>query len=338
MALLELLIIAVCSVIVAKSSDVVVEKSVLLSKFFKVSPFVIGLVLVGTATNLPELTIAIVSSVAGGSGAISAGNVFGANITNIALVFGLGALLYGFVADGRSMKSAMLALGISILVGAYVLAKVWLFGGGLGVLDGVFMLLVFVWFAYKSIYEKEAEKPVTYEDVLEKMRNPDAKEKKKEKPLERKEGLAALGVFLAAVAVLLVASYFILQSAISLSDEFGVTRGFVGATIVSLGTTLPELSVALQAFRKKQYGIGLGDTLGSVITNATLVLGAASLFTLVLTPVSVFAVAVVFAVFAIMIFMFLGAIGEEFRWQKGVALLLLYVAYLAAIAYVQMHP
>ena len=129
-----------------------------------------------------------------------------------------------------------------------------------------------------------------------------------------------------------------MQSAVSLAGEFGVATGFIGATIVSLGTTLPELSVALQAFRKKQYGLGLGDTLGSVITNTTLVLGTAALFSFVLSPVSVFAVAVVFVSLAMLVFMFMGAMGEKFGWQKGAALLLIYAAYLVAIAYVQMHP
>ena len=334
MALLELLIIAIGSVIVAKASDVVVEKSVLLAKFFKISPFVIGLVLVGTATNLPELTIAIVSSVSGGSGALSVGNVFGANITNIALVFGLGALLYGFAADQRSMKSARLALALSILVGAYVLAKLMLFGGSLGVYDGIALLAVFVWFAYNSIYER-APKLVSFDTRLEHLK---PLKVEKEKAVSGREGAAALAVFMAAIAALLVATYFILQSAVSLAGEFGVATGFIGATIVSLGTTLPELSVALQAFRKKQYGLGLGDTLGSVITNTTLVLGTAALFSFVLSPVSVFAVAVVFVSLAMLVFMFMGAMGEKFGWQKGAALLLIYAAYLVAIAYVQMHP
>lgn len=332
MALLELLVIAVGSFIVGKSSDAVVEKSVTLSNFFKISPFAIGFVLVATSTNLPELTLAVLSLVERGAGEISAANVFGANITNIALVLGLGALLYGFEAKQKSMNAARLALVVSVLVGGYVLLHGWLSGSQLGAYEAGALLLLFVWFAAASVFEKKEPQTLVFDTRLEHL----PKEAKKEVKVGREEGAKALAVFLLAIAVLLGASYFVLESAIALAFEFGVAGGFVGATIVSLGTTLPELSVALQAFRKKHHGIGLGNAIGSVIVNSTLVLGTAALFGLALLPLPVFAVAVGFVASALLVFMLMGAMGKEFGRVKGAVLLVIYLLYLAAITYVEL--
>ena len=186
MALLELLIIAVGSAIVAKSSDAVVEKSVVLSSFFRISPFAIGFVLVATSTNLPELTLAVLSLVSN-TGVISAGNVFGANITNIALVFGLGALLYGFEAKQKSMNAARLALVVSVLVGGYSLLHGFFGNGPLGVYEAGALLLLFVWFAAASVFEKKEPQTLVFDTRLEHL----PKEEKKEVKVGKGEGRGA---------------------------------------------------------------------------------------------------------------------------------------------------
>jgi cation:H+ antiporter len=219
-----------------------------------------------------------------------------------------------------------------VLVGGYSLLHGFFGNGPLGVYEAGALLLLFVWFAAASVFEKKEPVTLVFDTRLEHL----PKEVKKEVRVGRGEGANALAVFLLAIAVLLGASYFILESAIGLAGEFGVAGGFVGATIVSLGTTLPELSVALQAFRKKHYGIGLGNAIGSVIVNSTLVLGTAALFGLVLAPLSLFAVAVGFVVTALLVFMFMGGLGKRFGRWKGAVLLVVYLLYLAAITYVQL--
>jgi len=330
MAIADILIISVGATLVAEASGVVVDKAAILAKFLKISPFVIGLVLVATTTNLPELTLAVLS-LFNGSTAISAANVFGANVTNVALVFGAGALIYGFSAGRKIMKSAELALLLSLVVSAYIILHSHFFGSALGLPEAIVLLALFVWFAASSLREKPI---VAVAGVAAKGK----KIKAKEKAIGSKEGMNALWWFIGAVVVLVIASYFVLQSAISLAGEFGLTTGFIGATVIALGTTLPELSVTLQAFRKKYYDIGLGDTIGSVITNSTLVLGVASLGGLVLVPLSLFAAACLFVCLTLLVFRLMGIFSERFDWKQGLILLLIYVLYIAAATYMQIYP
>jgi cation:H+ antiporter len=149
--------------------------------------------------------------------------------------------------------------------------------------------------------------------------------------ISRHEGLKAFLMFMAGVLLVLVSSSFVVDSAVKLADVFGLAKSFIGATIIAVGTSLPELSVDIAAIRKKQFGLALGDAIGSNMVNLTLVLGAAAAINPIVLQLNVFVAALLFAVVANMAFLYLAVVKVNFGKAEGILLLSLYVLYLVLI-------
>ncbi|MEM2138352.1 MAG: sodium:calcium antiporter [Candidatus Anstonellaceae archaeon] len=317
MALAELLTLVIFTAILAKSSSIVVETSSKLARFFGVSQLAIGMLLVAVSTSLPELSVSLVSSAAH-EGAIAAGNVFGSNIANVLLILGLGAFLYGFKIEKQTLPDLALVLLLTTAISVYILFHSQIFGSALGFYEGVILLLIAGWYAFRLLGRKKLEERET-----------------KEKPVAKHEGFIAFLLFFAGVIAVLVSSSFVVSSAVKLADIFGLAKSFIGATIIAIGTSLPELSIDLQAIRKKQYGLALGDAIGSNMANITLVLGAAAVISPVVVQLTVFSAALLFAVVANMVFFYIAVVKGKFEKKDGLALLAIYAVYLAAIFYLQ---
>jgi len=311
-----LLILAVFTFVLAKSSEVVVENAAKLARFFGISTLAVGMLLVAVSTTLPELSVAVISSSAK-EGAIAAGNVFGSNIANILLILGLGAALYGFRVDKENLKDIGLVLVFTTVISAYVLFHSLLFGNALGSLEGVLLLILAAWYTTHMLSRKRADAGFF------------------EKNMTRHEGLVAFLHFCGGVVCVLVSSSFVVSSAIELATVFGFTKSFIGATIIAIGTSLPELSICLQAIKKKHYGIAIGDAIGSNMSNITLVLGVASVINPIYITLSVFVAALLFAVVANMAFFYVAALKKTFGRTEGIAMLVIYLIYLVAIFYMQ---
>ncbi|MFA4983118.1 MAG: hypothetical protein WC588_02775 [Candidatus Micrarchaeia archaeon] len=312
MAVEALMVLAISTFILAKSSEVVVESAVKLARFFHIGTLAIGMLLVAVSTSLPELSVSVVSSSAG-EGAIAAGNVFGSNIANILLILGLGAALYGFRVDKESLKDIGIVLVLTTAISAYVLFHSLVFGSALGLYEGVALLIIAGWYGMRMLSKKRmdgghAEKEVT-----------------------RHEGMVAFLLFFAAIFIVIISSSFVVSSAVELADAFGLAKSFIGATIIAIGTSLPELTIDLQAIRKKQYGLALGDAIGSNMANITLVLGVAAAINPITVTLGVFVAALLFAVVANIAFFYVAAIKKAFGRREGIAMLLLYALYLVVI-------
>jgi len=315
MALAELLILVIFTAILAKSSSLVVESASKLAKFFGVSQLAIGMLLIAVSTSIPELSVSVLSSVAN-QGAIAAGNVFGSNIANILLILGLGAFLYGFRVEKETLQDLALVLLLTTVISAYILFHSQIFGNALGFYEGVLLLILAAWYAARMLGKKKMDYA-------------------KEKPLGKKEGFTAFLLFFAGIVGVLISASLVVDSAVKLAELFGLAKSFIGATIIAIGTSLPELSIDLQAIRKKQFGLALGDAIGSNMANITLVLGAAAVISPIAVQLSVFSAALLFAVVANMAFFYIAVVKKKFERNEGLAMLALYLLYLAAIFYLQ---
>lgn len=317
MALAELLTLVIFTAILAKSSSLVVENASKLARFFGVSQLAIGMLLVAVSTSLPELSVSVVSSAAH-EGSIAAGNVFGSNISNILLILGLGAFLYGFKVEKQILPDLALVLLLTTAISVYILFHSQIFGSALGFYEGVILLLMAGWYAFRLLGRKKMEERET-----------------REKPVAKHEGFISFLLFFAGVIAVLVSSSFVVSSAVKLADMLGLAKSFIGATIIAIGTSLPELSIDLQAIRKKQYGLALGDAIGSNMANITLVLGAAAIISPVVVQLTVFSAALLFAVVANMAFFYIAVVKKKFEKKDGMLMLGMYALYLAAIFFLQ---
>ena len=316
MALAEIFTLIISILVLSRAATVVVDNASKLARFFKVSTLAIGLLLVSVSTSLPELSVSVMSSVAG-EGAIAAGNVFGSNIANVLLILGLGAALYGFRVRRDILPDIAIVLLATTIISAYIIYKSSVEGSALSFYEGALLLLVFAWYAGRVLSKKKIEERAVASNM------------------SMRDGLHAFLFFGAGAGIVVISSSFVVDSAVGLAKIAGLAESFIGATIIAIGTSLPELSVDLAAIRKKQYGLALGDALGSNMANLTLVLGTAAIISPIVVQLKIFAVALLFAVVANMIFLYIAVVKKEFGRREGVAMIALYAIYIIAMFYLQ---
>lgn len=313
--LLEAITLLISLAILSKSSSIVVENAVKLSKFFGVSQVAIGFILLAVSTSLPELAVSVISSTAG-AGAIAAGNVFGSNIANILLILGISGFLYGLKIGKNDLKDIAIILVLTTIVSAYIIFNSSIRHQALGFLEGVILLLLFVFYLVYIFRKKKIEgNGINH--------------------ITKKEALHAFVFFSASIIIVLVSASFVVDSAVKIAKLLHIAESFIGATLIAIGTSLPELSIDLQAIRKKHYGLALGDAIGSNMTNITLVLGTAVVIHPILVALPIFIAALLFAIIANLLLFYVAAVNRDLNKIGGALFLLVYVIYIITIFYLQ---
>jgi len=314
MVFAEAMVLAVSLIMLAKSSEFVVNGASKLSDFFCISRLAIGFLLISVSTSLPELSVSVISS-SSGNGAIAAGNVFGSNIANILLVLGLAGFLYGFKIGQKDLKDIALALVATTIISAYIIFASSIGGKALGLSEGIALLLAFGYYLYYILKKKRIEGRV--------------------EKVGKKDALRAFLFFFGGVIVVLFSSGVVVESAVKIAKELGLAESFIGATIVAVGTSLPELTIDIQAIRKKQYGIALGDAIGSNMVNITLVLGAAAVINPIGVALPIFMAALLFAIIANILLLYKASVDRKFERPSGAFFLAVYAIYLFIIFFLQ---
>jgi len=317
MVVVELLALVISVIVLARSSSVVVDNAVKLSLFFGISQITIGFMLVAVSTSLPELSVSVVSSTIG-EGAIAAGNVFGSNIANILLILGLGAFLYGIKINTSELRDISLVLLLTTLISVYIIFSSSVAVRALGFFEGVLLLGCFGAYAWYHLTSKRPEENNGTE-------------------VTKKEAMKAFLFFSMAILVVIVSSGFVVEYAVRLASLMGIAESFIGATIIAVGTSLPELSIDLQAIRKKRYGLALGDAVGSNMVNITLVLGVAAVINPIQVIIPVFIAALLFAVIANTVLLYVAAVNKGIGRFGGAAFLLIYAIYIVVIFFLQLR-
>lgn len=313
--ILEAITLLISLAVLSKSSSVVIENVAKLSKFFGINQVAIGFILLAVSTSLPELSVSILSSTAG-KGAIAAGNVFGSNIADILLVLGIGGFLYGLKIGKNELKDIAIILVLTTIISVYIIFNSSIRNQALGFLEGVILLLLFAFYVIYIFTKKKIEGDGTEQ-------------------VTKKEALYSFLFFSASIILVLVSASFVVDSAVKVAKLLNIAESFIGATIIAIGTSLPELAIDLQAIRKKHYGLALGDAIGSTMTNITLVLGTAAVIHPISIVLPIFIAALLFAIIANIILFYVAAVNRQLRRFGGVLFLLIYAIYLIVIFYLQ---
>ncbi len=229
-----------------------------LARHLKMSELMIGLTIVAVGTSLPELVISVSSALSGNSG-ISLGNVLGSNIFNSMLILGVTAMITPIAFSGK-MLSRELPFNLLASIVIMLVSGSMLVGGAPGeyiTRYGGMLLLCFCavfvryTFSLKSGDEEEtAQQPMSVGKIL----------------LFIAGGLAAL----------IFGGKMFVSGASDIARGFGLSEALIGITIVSAGSSLPELAVSVNAARKGNVGIALGNVLGSNILNVFFILGCSA--------------------------------------------------------------
>ena len=254
---MDLALTAVGLVVLVRSADWFVDGAAGLSRRFGVSPVIVGAVVIGLGTSLPELLVSVLAA-ADGDASLGVGNIVGSNIANLSLVLAVAALVVPITVHSSVVRrEAPLSF---LAVAAFALAM----QGGLGRLDGVLLLtgllLVLVLTVRAATRAGNEELAEEVEEVVE-------------------VGTTRRLVLLSVVGLLGTAlgAQLLVDGAVGLADAAGLSEGFVGLTLVALGTSLPELVTAVQAARRGEDELIVGNVLGSNVFNSLLVGGAVAL-------------------------------------------------------------
>lgn len=248
-----LLILIISAVVLARSSIFLIQKLTTIAIKLRVSEYLVGFVIMAVATSLPELTIGIISGLEKNT-LISLGNVLGANIADLTLVIGLGALIGGGIRIQTQVRNREVIYADLIGLAPLVL----LLDRQLTRPEGLVLILLFVLYIYNLVFQSRE-----YHKVMEDHRTT--------RTLAKELVLSAGGL-----AVLLLSAEGVVRSGRELATILGIPAMLIGV-LLGLGTTLPELSTTVAATVRKQGSLIMGNILGSVVTNSTLVLGTAAL-------------------------------------------------------------
>ena len=233
------------------------------SKAFCLSEMAAGFILLSVTTSLPELSVSTVASIVG-EGGLSLGNVLGSNIANLTIILGLAIFFSKKVifVKGQLQRELVQFLFISSIIPLFIVQR-----GSLGPILGIVLLTLFVYFAV-TISRKTEDTTLN--------------------EIPKEENIILVSIkFLVGIGLIIVLSKFAVESSVEIAELIGLPASIIGATIIGLGTSLPELATTLQALQKGLFGLALGNLLGSCIINITLVLGVSSLISF--SPVNVVA-------------------------------------------------
>lgn len=298
-------------VVLSKSSQIVVDNSVKMAKMTRLGQLVIGFILLSVTTTLPELAVSF-SAITSGNVSISIGNLLGSNITNLCLILGMTAIMAPIVIRERTFNKLMTLLFLASIIPLLLFAITQLSG-----IIGIFLIGVFIAFSLYSVKEK-----ITPELLF---REPRDVVKKFLQPFKFYQSgiLIAVGIF-----GLLLSARFLVSSASNMASMLNIAESVIGATIIAVGTSVPELSIAITGARKKHYPLVVGNIIGACLTNITLVLGIVLLVSPFTINISIFSTLVIFVIASTMITWYFFISGRKIDRLEGVILLFIYIIFL----------
>lgn len=293
--------------ILYRSSGWVIKYSLLISEILGLSTFVIGFILVSIATTLPELFVSVFSALRGEAG-LAVGTIIGSSLADLTIILGLTTILGGAIYLKKKESIDLIELlFITSLITIMIFQT-----GTLGVIHGIILLVLFFYLVTKLYRGGRVSKQI-YDDV--------GKKKTKEKVII----FLKFGV---SISILIIASHFLVESALQIADFFSLAATFIGVTIVALGTSTPELSVEVLAVKKGRYALAAGDLFGAAVINMTLVLGSLSILNPVAINVVPLAGALPFLLISTLVVWYIFNTKGRITRYEGIILIALYGAFL----------
>ena len=226
---------------------------------FGVPPLLIGLTIVAFATSAPEILVSVIAALRGEPG-LAFGNAIGSNIVNIGLVLGVTALVRPIPLESATLRREMPALlAVSLLTVSLFLDTRLSRPDGVVMLTG--LVIVMIWLTRLGM-RSAANDPIKMDFEAEIPANESMK--------------SAIAWLVIGLGTLLVGARWLVEGSINVAEDLGVSEVVIGITIVAFGTSLPELAVSLVSALKGEYGLAIGNIVGSNIFNLLAVIGVAA--------------------------------------------------------------
>ena len=316
---LKILLIIIGFIFLIKGADLLVKSAISIAKRFGLSEMLIGLTILAVGTSLPEIFITVTSSIDGHHSLII-GNAIGSCICNFLLVIGITSLVRPIKFDKRIVKRH-LPIGIAAMILLLFLGNTKMLGDVKVITrwQGVILLLCMVIYIIYSIYE---EKKVKNEKIDEEII----------KEVESKENYSVFMIvlyFILGILGLKFGADFVVDNSIIIAKDLGLSEGFIGMTIIAIGTSLPEIITGIISARKNETDLLLGNISGSNIINLCLLIGIGAVIN-PLTYAPEFNISILLLIGVTIFLQLLATINKnsELDRKRGILLIIVYFVYI----------
>ena len=232
--------------------ELLVQSGIALAHKLRLPPLIVGIILMGVGTSLPELSASLNAILSNPpTPGIAFGNVIGSNITNILFILGLSALIFPIKINKENFRRDGLFILLSVIMLGIIMAY-----GYLDPIIGTFLLL-FITGYFVICYDKQEEETAGKTHI------------KLKKAGWLLAFLAVLGI-----ACIVYGADLLVDTASKIADTFGISKSVIGLTLIAFGTSLPEVTVSAVAAIHKQSAIAFGNVVGSNIANVFLIIGS----------------------------------------------------------------
>jgi cation:H+ antiporter len=262
--LAQIVILLIALIALVWSADKFVYGASSLARNLGISPMIIGLTIVAMGSSAPEMMVAATAALQGNPDT-AIGNAIGSNITNIALVLGLTALLKPLTVSSQTIKREIPLILLVTALGYWLLSD-----NHFNFIEGVFLMLGFVTYittllviTLKKTQKKPSDDPLIIEAEQEVAAASSVK--------------TSLLWLLLGIIILPLSAHFLVSASVFIAKAFGLSDLVIGLTIIAIGTSLPELAASIMSIIKKEDDLALGNIIGSNIFNILAVLPLAGL-------------------------------------------------------------
>ncbi len=307
---INIVILLVSALVIARSIKIFISSSTKLAQLLRISEYTISFLIISVATSLPELVVAIESGIEKNP-ILSYGNVIGSNLALLTLIIALPVLIGHSVSTKDIIKSNDIYYTAFFLTLALAMAL----DGVITRIDGGILVIGYLYYS-KSVLKRGT----VVENLMETF--------KRERTNVWKEGV----LFALSLVFLLTASQGIISSAIEISAGLNISLGFVGLTITAIGTSLPEIAFVLGIMHSNNGNKDeiMGDVVGSVVANSTLVLGTTALICPINLGASHFGFSTILIILStLLLFLAFSKTDEKIDKREAVALLAVYVIFIS---------
>lgn len=259
MPVLPLILGIVGIVLLIFGAELLVRGSSRLAAAFGISPLVIGLTIVAFGTSSPELAVSVQAGLEG-QGDIALGNVVGSNICNVLLILGVSALI-----TPLTVAQQLVRIEVPLMIGVSVLLLVLALDGGIGRLDGLFLVAGIVAYTTFAIVQSRRESREVQAEYAQEYGKPPGR--------SRWAGSGNLLLAVLGLVLLVIGANWLVDGATILARAIGISELVIGLTVVAVGTSLPEVATSITAAIRGERDIAVGNVVGSNIFNILAVLG-----------------------------------------------------------------
>jgi len=322
------LIFVISLVVLVKCADWFLISAEKIGLAIGLSPFIVGVTIVGLGTSFPELITSLTATFKGVT-EIAAANAIGSNIANILLVVGLAAVFGRRLTVSKSLIDLdlpLLAMGTVLLLGI-----VW--DGKINILEAALMLLTYIIYLIYTL--KHEDDTANHEEGLEIL--PSRQERRKHKITRKKKeikrpkitGKDFLLIFIGVIGLVLGSRYLI-NSVIELSKILNIATGVIAISAVAIGTSLPELAVSVKAALQHKSEVALGNVFGSNVFNMLVVIGLPGIFKNLTLDEKTLSIGVPTLALTTLLFVISGISRRVHIWE-GLFYLSLYILFIAKL-------